>query len=124
MVIQSAIGGAILLVVVLQSTSICVAQTRKDVTLHGELVDIVGFVSSGAKQDADAVSKSAKAGNPIGFYDTKARKVYVVGLPQVNRGANETLMPYVGLRVFITGKIYTKNGVSVILMHDIGKSIK
>jgi hypothetical protein len=106
------------------STTNSQAQAQKTVTLHGELVDIIAFVSSGAKQDADAVKQSAKAGNPMGLYDPKSKKLYVIGLPQVNKGATESLLPYVGLRVFIKGKAYNRSGLNVILMSDIGKSIK
>jgi hypothetical protein len=100
------------------------AQTKKAVTVHGDLVDVVAFVSSGAKQEAEAITKSAKAGNPLGLYDSKAKKLYLVGSTQVNQSANEALVPYIGMRVFVTGKVYTRNGTNVILMSDIGKSIK
>jgi len=96
----------------------------KEVTLHGELVDLVSYISSGAMNDPEAIRKSAKVGNPIGFFDTSAKKIYIVGLPQINTGANERLLPYVGIRVFLIGKTYRKSGVDVILVSDIGKSIK
>lgn len=99
-------------------------QTKKDVTITGNLVDLVSFVTTTTKQNVDAVQKSARAGNPLGLYDTKTRKLYLVGMREIGKSANDTLLPYIGVRVFITGKVYTKSGFSVILLSDIGKSIK
>jgi hypothetical protein len=99
-------------------------QAKKQVTIHGSLVDVVAFVTSGAATDSLSVLKSARAGNPLGLYDSKAKKMYIVGSKEINRSANETLIPYIGMRTFIVGKVYVKNGVNVILMSDVGKSIK
>lgn len=106
------------------AASIADAQVKKSITVHGDLVDLITFVSSGAKQETDAITKSAKAGNPLALYDTKAKKLYLVGTLGVNKNVNETLIPYIGMRTFITGKVYSKNGVNLILMSDVGKSIK
>lgn len=99
------------------------SEAPKEVTLHGELVDLVSYIT-GAAQTPESIRTSARAGNPIGFYDTAKKKLYVVGRPQLNVGANELLLPYVGLRVFLKGKTYTKGKVNVLLVTDIGKSIK
>jgi len=95
----------------------------KEVTLHGELVDLVSYITW-ASQTPESIRKSAQAGNPIGFYDTANKKLYVVGRPQMNVAANELLLPYVGLRVFLKGKAYAKGKLNLLLMTDIGKSIK
>ena len=100
------------------------ASVPKEVTLVGELVDLVSFISSGAKQSPEAIRKSAQVGNPIGFFEPTTKRIFVVGLPKINSGANARLLPYVGMRVFLVGKTYTRNGVDVIVMSDIGKSIK
>jgi len=105
-------------------TSGAVAQAKKATSIHGEIVDVIAFVSGSTKQEADAVTKSARAGNPLGLYDTKAKKLYIVGSTEVNKSPHEALIPYIGLRTFITGRIYSRNGINVILMSDIGKSIK
>src|SRR5437867_9943805 len=79
------------------------AQTKKSITVHGDLVDLIAFVSSGAKQETDAITKSARAGNPLGLYDSKARKLYLVGSTEINKNVNEALIPYIGMRTFVTG---------------------
>ena len=91
-------------------------------TLRGEIVDLAGFLSGG-KQSPEAIRNSANAGNPLGFYDAKEGKVYVIGVPQVGGSPKDQVLPYVGLRVFVKGKTYSRAGVNVILISDIGKAI-
>lgn len=100
------------------------ATQGQTVTIHGELVDLVGYLSSGKSTDPEALRNSARAGNPIGFLDAKTGKIYVVGDRSINESAVNSLMPFIGIRVFLTGKVYSQNGVNVIIMSDIGKSMK
>jgi hypothetical protein len=111
--------------ILMAATSLCsFAQTKKQVTLNGDLVDVVAFVTSPAKQDTAALTKGAKAGNALGLYDTKSKKLYILGVPEIGGSANERVLPYVGARVFVTGKVYNKAGLNVILISDVGRSIK
>lgn len=100
------------------------AQTRGESTVHGEIVDVVSFVSSFAKQDTAAIRRSAMAGNPLGIYDKKAKRLYIIGRTELNASPGELVLPYLGMRVFVIGRVYYKFGVRVILATDIGKSIK
>lgn len=106
------------------STFTAQAQTKKQVTVIGNVVDLVSFVTTSASQDTAAIRKSVAAGNPLGIYDTKAKKLYLAGTTEINASANGWLLPYVGMRVFVIGKVYSKAGVNIILINDIGKSIK
>ena len=115
---------AVLLLVSLTSNAQAKKEIKKEVTLNGELVDLASFVTSGKKLDAEGLTKSAKNGNPIGFFDTKSKKLYLVGAREMDKGVSETLLQYAGMRVFITGKVFSKYGMNVIIMSDIGKSIK
>ena len=99
------------------------AQQKAEKTLKGEIVDVIAFVSSGPGQAAEAVSKSGFSGNPLGFYDTTQKKLYLVGVPEMNGNANKKLLPYVGLHVFVIGKVYAQGGVNLILVSTIGKAI-
>jgi len=114
----------VVLFTVLVMNNVGLSQQKKEVTLHGEIVDVISFVSSGAAKGTEEVRKSALSGNPLGFYDTGKKKLYLVGVPEMNKAANERLLPYIGIRVFVIGKVYTRNGVDLILISDIGKSIK
>ncbi len=100
------------------------AQTKKAKTITGDLVDLVTFVTTAGKENVDMIQKSAKAGNPLGLYDTKAKKLYLIGSTDIGKSVTETVLPYVGVRVFVTGKVYTKAGMNIILLSQIGKSIK
>lgn len=99
------------------------AYAQKAGTVTGDIVDVISFVATG-KQDVEGARRSASAGNPLGLYDSNANKLYLIGLPEIGASANDRLVPYLGVRVFVKGKVYTKKGTNLILMSDIGKSIK
>lgn len=120
---HSAIFGFLILAFLLSSSN-TPSQTKKESTIIGEIVDVASFLTSQAKQDTAAIRKSAAVGNALGIYDTKAKKLYLVGRTELNTSANEKLLPYVSVRVFVIGKVYSKAGVSIILINDIGRSIK
>lgn len=92
------------------------------VTLRGEIVDLAGFLS-GSTQSPEEIKRSANVGNPLGLYDAAKGEIYVIGVPQVGESPKEQILPYVGLKVFVKGKSYSRAGVNVILISDIGKAI-
>jgi len=113
-----------LIVIMLLSLGFTAVGQVKEVTMHGEIVDVIAFVSSGAKQDAATIRASATSGNPLGFHETSTGKLYLLGSPEMNKSANEMVQSYVGLRVFVKGKTYNRDGTDVVLITDIGKSIR
>ena len=102
--------------------------SKNQVTMYGEVIDIVSYVANGMKPDnADrkAVAEaSAKAGNPLGILERGTNKVYVVTMNQPNTSAISTLQPYFGLRIFALGKVYKRGGIQLFMLSDIGKSVK
>jgi len=102
--------------------------SKKDATIYGEVIDISSYVANGMKPDTPdrkaLAEASAKGGNPLGILEKGTGKVYVVTMNQANTSANSTLLPYLGLRIFATGKVYKRGGVLLFLLIDIGKSVK
>ena len=116
-------------VLIIAGLSFLFAQSsKKDVTIYGEVIDISTYVASGMKPDTPdrkAVAEAnARAGNPLGVLERGTAKVYVVTMKQANTSANETLLPYLGLRIFATGRVYKKGGIQLFVLNDIGKSVK
>ncbi len=106
--------------------SLC-AQT-KNATVTGEVVDIVSYMTAGTTASSpggkEMIEASARGGNPLGILESGTGKLYVVTMKQANTGANETLLPWVGMKVAAKGDIYTKNSSQVLVLSVIGKSIK
>jgi len=103
------------------------AQT-KNATIIGEVIDVVSYMTSGAKADSpeglEILKASANGGNPLGILEAKTGKIYLVTMKQANTSAKETLLQYVGQKVAAKGNVYKKGGSSVLVMTVIGKSIR
>lgn len=106
------------------------AQTAKktESTIIGEVIDIRSYVAFGMKADTPdrkaAVLASVEAGNPLGLLERRTGKIYLVMTPAQNENASAKLKEYLGLRVYIKGIVHRKHAMQLIVMSDIGKSIK
>lgn len=102
-------------------------KTTKESTVIGDIVDIKSYIAYGMKADnADrkaAIEASIAAGNPLGILEKSSGKIYVVVMPK-NENANASLKEYLGVHVYVKGVVYRKAGLQLIIMSDIGKSIK
>ena len=103
------------------------AQTG-EVTISGEIVDLVSYMASGVKADSpgnmEIVQASAKGGNPLGVLEDGSGRLYVVTMKQANTGPNQSLLPWVGSRIVAKGKVYSKGSTSVLVLTTIGKAAK
>ena len=112
---------------ILLLASTCYSQ-KKGTTIIGEVVDIVSYITSGAKANTpegkEILTASAKGGNPLGILEAKTGKLYIVTMKQANTGANQALLPFVGLRVAANGDVYKRGSSQLLVMTVIGKSIK
>ncbi|HEX9655441.1 MAG TPA: hypothetical protein VGB89_00845 [Bacteroidota bacterium] len=103
------------------------AQT-KNATIIGEVIDVVSYMTSGAKANSpdgmEILRASAAGGNPLGILEAKTGKIYLVTMRQANTPAKETLLQYLGQRIAAKGDVYKKGGSSVLVLTVIGKSIK
>jgi len=101
--------------------------TKKESTIIGEVVDIKSYVAFGMKADnpdrKGMAEASMSTGNPLGILEKKTGKIYIVAMA-ANENANAKLKDYLGLRVYAKGLVYRRGGIQLIMMSDIGKSIK
>ena len=102
--------------------------TKKESTIIGEVVDIKSYVAFGMKADnADrkAVAEaSMKGGNPLGILEKSTGKIYVVVMAQQSENANQKLKDYLGVRVYAKGIVHKKGSIQLLVLSDIGKTIK
>lgn len=98
---------------------------QKNVTVVGEVIDLVSYATSGARGNTptgkEILLASAGGGNPLGLLEQKTGEVYVVTMKQANTSANETLLPWVGMDVMAKGDVYRKGGQQLLVMTVIGK---
>jgi hypothetical protein len=118
---------AMMLLGLLVVVSLADAQ-KKEVTIIGEVVDIVSYMTAGMKPNTpdgkEMLDASVKGGNPLGLLETKTGKLYVVTMKQASTGATATLLPFIGMKVAASGKVYKKGSCQLLIMSVIGKSIK
>jgi hypothetical protein len=102
-------------------------QAADDVTIKGEVVDLVSYVVSGVKADSpqgiEIVKASSGSGNPLGILETGTGKVYVVTMKKANTGSNKTLSAWIGSKITAKGQVLTKGGTQVLILTTIGKSM-
>ncbi len=105
------------------------AQTAKKQTkVIGEVIDVVSYVTNGMKPnnaDRKALAEAnAKGGNPLGILEKSTGKIYIFAKGQQGGDLVARLVPFFGLKVFAVGQVYKKGGVNLMILSDIGKSVK
>ena len=117
----------LLIIVLLCFCLAATATAADDVTVKGEVVDLVSYMVSGTRanspQGIEIVKASAEGGNPLGILEDGTGRLYVVTMKQANTAANATLSPYIGSRITAKGQLYTKGGTRVLILTTIGKSM-
>jgi hypothetical protein len=100
------------------------AQTgKKEVTILGEVVDVVSYVSSGPDRRAVAEA-NAKAGYPIGILERGTGRIYLVKLQSPTENPAGKLFDYAGVKIFAKGAVTVRGGILLMTLSDIGKSAK
>ena len=105
------------------------AQTaKKPSKIVGEVIDVVTYVTNGMKPnnaDRKALAESnAKVGNPLGILEKGTGKIYIIGKGQQGEDMVARLVPYFGLKIFAVGKVFKRGGINLLMLSDIGKSVK
>ncbi len=117
---------AVVLLLLLGVPAIAVPQEKKDkkkdakeVTLTGEVIDVKCFVTGmqgGMGEDhKQCAIDCIKGGLPVGIFDQKTDRLYLVVPKAGMMGANEELLPYVAQKVKLTGTIAEKGGQKVLI---------
>jgi hypothetical protein len=119
----------IMLICCIFIVSSTVGQTKKkQTTVFGEVVDIVSYVSTGMKPDnADrraVAERNVKGGNPLGILERGTGKIYLVTMQSPTEDVNTKMLGYCGVQIFAKGRVLRRGGIQLLLVSDIGKSVR
>jgi len=89
------------------------AAKAPETKLTGEVICLSCYVDHESKgpEHAACAAACAKRGVPLGILEEKTDKVYPV--VKGHSGANETLQPFAGKKVNLTGKWFERGGIKV-----------
>jgi hypothetical protein len=99
----------------------------KEITIVGEVIETQCYVSGltgpgkgfGHKECA---LKCAKQGIPLSILEDKTGIVYLAGqTKKAQSGANEMLIPFVAEKVKVTGRLFEKGGMKLLLISKVEK---
>jgi hypothetical protein len=97
----------------------------KEITILGEVVDIQCYVSGATGPGKGPYHKEcaiscAKGGMPIGILEDGTDVLYVAGQTKTAmKNANELLLPFVAEKVKVTGRVYEKGGMKLLLVNKV-----
>ena len=103
------------------------ANQLHEVTIVGEVIDTKCYLtqdselSTGEKHRECAI-KCAKRGIPLAILEEKTERVYFTTKERGNSDANEMLLPFVGERVEVHGKLAEKGGARLLLVRSVERS--
>ena len=119
---------ALLLFSVAFTLSLCAQQKQgKESTIVGEVVDIQCYVSGATgpgkgPKHKDCAIACAKGGIPLGILEDNSNTLFVAGQSKdAMKGANDLLLPFVAEKVRVTGKVYEKGGIRLLMIRKISK---
>jgi hypothetical protein len=113
-------------VLILGAADLFAQTAKKPSKVTGTIVDVPGYVMSGLKADtpdAKAVIEARlKTGAPYGIVERSTGRLYLIVLADATTTLNDKVLPYLGMKVFVVGKVYRRGELRVIELTDIGQS--
>jgi len=102
-------------------------QNGKQITIVGEVVEsqcyITGLNGPGkGLSHKDCALKCAKGGIPLSILEDKTGTLYLAGQSKkAMTGATELLLPFVAEKVKVTGRLFEKGGMKMLLISKVDK---
>lgn len=90
-------------------------------TIVGEVVDPGCWIVNGAKGDThrECTIACAKAGQVLAILEAKTNKLYLIATETPGEDPNKAVIEYAGKKVTVTGKLYTRGGVTAMKIASI-----
>jgi type 1 fimbria pilin len=112
---------AILALAIIATASFAFAQTSGIKTIVGEVVDPACWIVNGAKgtQHKECAIACAKAGQVLAILETKGKKLYLIATDEPGEDPNAKVIDFVAQKVTVTGRTYTRGGVTAIKIAEI-----
>jgi len=102
-------------------------QNGKQITVIGEVVEsqcyITGLNGPGKGiAHKECALKCAKGGIPLSILEDKTGKLYLAGQSKkAMAGANDLLIPFIAEKVKVTGRVFEKGGMKMLLISKVSK---
>jgi hypothetical protein len=102
-------------------------QNGKQITIIGEVVEsqcyITGLNGPGkGLSHKECALKCAKGGIPLSILEDKTGTLYLAGQSKkAMTGATELLLPFVAEKVKVTGRVFEKGGMKMLLISKVDK---
>ncbi len=107
---------------------LCFASTsfaQKKTTVNGDIVELTSYLKENIKPSGPAAKEIAmenlRKGGTLAIVQSKTRKVYLLSSAPGDTTFTATVAPYFGLMAYIKGTLYSRGGVNMIVVEDIGK---
>jgi hypothetical protein len=101
---------------------------QKKVTVHGQLVEVTSYVREGIKPTSPArkeiIMESVRKGSPLAILEKGSEKLYLLSPVPSDTAFVKKLTGYLGVAAFVKGPVYRRGGVNLLVVEDIGKSLK
>lgn len=90
-------------------------------TIVGEVVDPACWVVNGAKGDThkECTIACAKAGQVLAILEAKTNKLYLIATENPGEDPNKGVIDFAGMKVTVTGKFFTRGGVTAVKISSI-----
>ncbi len=90
-------------------------------TIVGEVVDPACWIVNGAKGDThkECAIACAKAGQVLAILEAKTNKLYLIATETPGEDPNKGVIDFAGMKVTVTGKFYTRGGVTAVKIASI-----
>jgi hypothetical protein len=102
-------------------------QNGKQITIVGEVVEsqcyVTGLNGPGkGLSHKECALKCAKGGIPLSILEDKTGTLYLAGQSKIAMtGANELLIPFIAEKVKVTGRLFEKGGMKMLLISKVNK---
>lgn len=110
---------------VLSAFALSQEKNGKEITIIGEVIEtqcyVTGLTGSGkGLAHKECAVNCAKGGIPLSILEEKTGKLYLgAQSKKAMSGANEMLLPFVAEKVKVTGRVFEKGGMKLILISKI-----
>ncbi len=90
-------------------------------TIFGEVVDPACWIVNGAKGDThkECTIACAKAGQVLAILEAKTNKLYLIATENPGEDPNKGVIDFAGMKVTVTGKFYSRGGVTAVKIASI-----
>lgn len=101
---------------------------QKKATIHGEIVELMSYIKDGMKPNSpskkEVVLESMKKGGSLAIIEKGTGKMYIIAPAANDTSFMQNVTPYIGVKSFVKGTTYSRSGMRMIILEDIGKSLK